>query len=34
VCRNEEPQLREIATAHYVACHHPIYGGDVPVVVA
>jgi peptide/nickel transport system ATP-binding protein len=34
VCRNEEPQLREIAAAHYVACHHPLYGGDVPVMVA
>ncbi len=33
VCRNQEPQLREIATSHYVACHHPLYGGDVPVMV-
>ncbi len=34
VCRNEEPKLREIATAHFVACHHPLYGDDVPVSVA
>jgi peptide/nickel transport system ATP-binding protein len=34
VCRNEEPMLREIATAHFVACHHPLYGDDVPVAVA
>jgi peptide/nickel transport system ATP-binding protein len=26
VCRNEEPMLREIAPAHFVACHHPLYG--------
>jgi peptide/nickel transport system ATP-binding protein len=25
-CRNEEPMLREIAPAHFVACHHPLYG--------
>jgi peptide/nickel transport system ATP-binding protein len=34
VCRNEEPKLRQIATAHFVACHHPLYGDDVPVSVA
>ena len=34
ICRNEEPKLREIAIAHYVACHHPLYGDDVPVSVA
>ena len=33
VCRNEEPKLREIAPAHFVACHHPLYGGDAPVSV-
>ncbi len=33
VCRIEEPILREIATAHFVACHHPLYGDDVPVSV-
>ncbi|MGZ4741392.1 MAG: ABC transporter ATP-binding protein [Ilumatobacteraceae bacterium] len=33
VCRNEEPTLRQIATAHFVACHHPLYGDDVPVSV-
>jgi peptide/nickel transport system ATP-binding protein len=30
VCRNEEPQIREIAAGHYVACHHPIHGGPNP----
>ena len=25
-CRNAEPMLREIAPAHFVACHHPLYG--------
>ena len=34
VCRNQEPMLREITTAHFVACHHPLYGDDVPVAVA
>ncbi len=33
-CRNEEPQIREIAAGHYVACHHPIHGGGVAVAVA
>jgi peptide/nickel transport system ATP-binding protein len=33
-CRNEEPQLREIASGHYVACHHPIHGGEVAVAVS
>jgi peptide/nickel transport system ATP-binding protein len=28
VCRNEEPQIRDIGLGHYVACHHPIHGGD------
>ena len=32
-CRTEEPQLREINTGHYVACHHPLVGGDAPVTV-
>ena len=34
VCRNQEPMLREIGTAHFVACHHPLYGDDVSVAVA
>jgi peptide/nickel transport system ATP-binding protein len=34
VCRNEEPQIREIADGHFVACHHPIHGGEVPVSVS
>ena len=24
LCANEEPQLREVALGHFVACHHPI----------
>lgn len=32
-CRTEEPQLREIGPGHFVACHHPIVGGDAPVSV-
>jgi peptide/nickel transport system ATP-binding protein len=23
-CANEEPQLREVAVGHFVACHHPL----------
>jgi peptide/nickel transport system ATP-binding protein len=34
ICRNEEPQLREIATGHFIACHHPIHGDDDAVSVA
>jgi len=29
-CRAEEPLLREVAPAHFVACHHPIFGGEAP----
>ncbi len=32
-CRSEEPQLREISDGHFVACHHPIVGGEAPVQV-
>jgi peptide/nickel transport system ATP-binding protein len=32
-CRTEEPQLREVADGHFVACHHPLIGGDAPVAV-
>jgi len=32
-CRTEEPKLREIADRHFVACHHPIHGDNVPVTV-
>ena len=32
-CRLEEPQLREIGGGHFVACHHPLVGGDAPVVL-
>jgi len=33
-CRLEEPQVREIGPAHFVACHHPLVGGDAPVTVS
>jgi peptide/nickel transport system ATP-binding protein len=36
-CRVEEPVMREVAEGHFVACHHPLHGGDateVPVSVA
>ena len=29
-CANEEPVLRSIAPGHYVACHHPLHGGEAP----
>ncbi len=32
-CRSEEPTLREIEPGHFVACHHPLTGGEVPVTV-
>ena len=32
-CRTEEPQIREVAPNHFVACHHPIHGGEAPVSV-
>jgi peptide/nickel transport system ATP-binding protein len=32
-CRSEEPELREIGPGHFVACHHPLVGGDAPVSV-
>ena len=32
-CRTEEPTLREVAADHFVACHHPLFGGDAPVLV-
>ena len=32
-CRSEEPTLREIEPSHFVACHHPLFGGDAPVTV-
>ncbi|MFM2077941.1 MAG: hypothetical protein RJA49_1831, partial [Actinomycetota bacterium] len=28
-----EPELREIGPGHFVACHHPLVGGDAPVAV-
>ncbi len=34
LCRNEEPQIREVADGHFVACHHPIHGSEVPVSVS
>ena len=32
-CHSEEPQLREVGAAHFVACHHPLVGGEAPVAV-
>ena len=32
-CTVEEPQLREIADGHFVACHYPLFGGEAPVTV-
>jgi len=32
-CRTEEPEIREVAPNHFVACHHPIHGGEAPVTV-
>jgi peptide/nickel transport system ATP-binding protein len=32
-CRTEEPALREVASGHFVACHHPLHGGEAPVSV-
>ena len=32
-CRSEEPTMREIEPGHFVACHHPLFGGDAPVNV-
>ena len=32
-CRSEEPTLREIEPGHFVACHHPLTGGEAPVTV-
>ena len=32
-CRSEEPTLREVEPGHFVACHHPLFGGEAPVAV-
>ncbi len=32
-CRSEEPQMRKVAEGHFVACHHPLFGGEAPVTV-
>ena len=32
-CTSEEPQLREIADGHFVACHYPVYGDEAPVTL-
>ena len=32
-CRTEEPELREVAPGHFVACHFPLHGGEAPVSV-
>ena len=31
--RSEEPTVREIEPSHFVACHHPLVGGEAPVTV-
>jgi peptide/nickel transport system ATP-binding protein len=31
-CASEEPVLRQIGVGHYVACHHPLHGGEAPPV--
>jgi len=33
VCSSEEPQMRALDDGHFVACHHPLWGGDSPVSV-
>ena len=32
-CRTEEPELREVAPGHFVACNFPLHGGEAPVSV-
>src|SRR3954453_20782473 len=34
VCTAVEPELREIGTEHFVACHHPLIGGDSEAALA
>jgi peptide/nickel transport system ATP-binding protein len=29
-CTDEEPLVRPVAEGHYVACHHPLIGGEAP----
>ncbi len=33
VCTTTEPQLRELAPAHFVACHHPVSNSPVAVEI-
>ena len=33
VCTTTEPELRELATGHFVACHHPVIESPVAVAV-
>ena len=33
VCTTTEPQLRELAPGHFVACHHPVTNSPVAVPV-
>ena len=33
VCTTAEPQLRELAAGHFVACHHPVIESPVAVAV-
>jgi len=32
-CRSEEPTMREVEPGHFVACYHPLHGGEAPVSV-
>ena len=32
-CRTTEPELRELRPQHFVACHHPMDDGAVPVAL-
>ena len=31
--RLTEPELRAVGEGHFVACHHPLIGGEAPVAV-
>lgn len=32
-CSREEPEIRALDKDHFVACHHPLWGGESPVSV-
>jgi len=33
-CRTDEPQMRDLGDGHFVACHHPAWGGEASVSVS